>query len=168
MRSARWPLYSFWPQLHSVPSGLSARLRKPGATIQVLQLPDMQTASPPQLAPSALAGFPHTPLVLSQVPALWHESLAAHTTGLAPLHTPAWQLSVFVHASPSEHVAPSVFAGLLHTPLVLSQIPVVWHWSGVAHTTGLLPTHVPALQASTLVQASPSSHGAWLSTCTQP
>jgi hypothetical protein len=39
--------------------------------------------------PSTAAGFEHTPVDGSHVPAAWHWSLAVQVTGLAPVHTPA-------------------------------------------------------------------------------
>jgi hypothetical protein len=42
-----------------------------------------------QVVPSFLAGFEHKPVAGAQVPTSWHWSEAAHTTGLAPVHTPA-------------------------------------------------------------------------------
>jgi hypothetical protein len=94
------------------------------------------------------------------VPTLWHWSCALHTTGLLPVHVPVWQVSLCVHALPSVHAAPSAFAGLLHTPLVVSHVPALWHWSCALQTTGLLPVHVPVWQVSACVHASPSLHAA--------
>ena len=47
-----------------------------------------QVSEPVQLVPSATAGLEHEPEMGSHVPAAWHWSLAVHTTGLDPLHTP--------------------------------------------------------------------------------
>jgi hypothetical protein len=74
-----------------------------------------------QPVPSALLGFEQLPVFESQVPTVWHWSLALHTTGLAPVHTPLWQVSVWVHLSPSSQ-AP-VFTGFEQTPVALSQLP---------------------------------------------
>jgi len=46
-----------------------------------------------QPEPLALFGSEHAPVDGSHVPATWHWSLAAHTTGFAPVQTPAWQVS---------------------------------------------------------------------------
>jgi hypothetical protein len=46
---------------------------------------------------------------------------------LEPLQTPAWQVSVCVHALPSLHELPFVFAGLEQTPELGSQVPALWH-----------------------------------------
>jgi hypothetical protein len=39
------------------------------------------------VAPSGLLGFEHTPVCVLHVPAMWHESMAAQTTGFAPVQT---------------------------------------------------------------------------------
>jgi hypothetical protein len=52
---------------------------------------------PVQAVPSVFAGFEQTPLFVSQVPAEWHWSLAAQTTGFDPVHVPLWHVSVCVH-----------------------------------------------------------------------
>jgi hypothetical protein len=77
--------------------------------------------------PSGAAGFEQSPVPVSQVPATWHESRAPHTTGVPPAHTPDWQLSLCVHAFPSEHDVPSVAAGFEQSPVPVSQVPAAWH-----------------------------------------
>jgi hypothetical protein len=77
---------------------------------------------------------------------------------LAPAQTPAWQVSVCVHALPSEHEVPLAFTGFEQTPVLVSQVPALWHWSGAAQATGLAPVQVPAWQVSLCVQAFPSEH----------
>jgi hypothetical protein len=99
------------------------------------------------VVPFAAVGFEHAPVDGLQVPATWHWSLAAHVTGFAPLHVPAWHVSVCVHASPSLHEVPSAAAGLEHFPVDGSQVPATWHWSLAAHVTGFDPVHTPALHA---------------------
>ena len=64
------------------------------------------------------------------------------------MQTPAWQLSVCVHMSPSSQVVPSVLAGFEQAPLDGSQVPTVWHWLSVAQVTGLAPVQAPAWQVS--------------------
>jgi len=59
-----------------------------------------------QLTPLLLAGFEQTPVLLLHVPALWHWSDAVHVTGLAPVHTPDWQVSLWVQALPSLQLVP--------------------------------------------------------------
>ena len=111
-----------------------------------------------QLVPSGLAGLEHAPVVGLQVPASWHWSGAVQTTGLAPVHAPAWQVSLRVHALPSSHVVPLGFAGLEQAPLAGLQVPASWHWSGAVQRTGFAPVHAPAWQVSLRVHALPSSH----------
>jgi hypothetical protein len=117
-----------------------------------VQLPEWQLSAvvhalpSVQLAPSAFAGFEHVPLLVSHAPTSWHWSLAAQTTGFAPVHAPDWHASVCVHALPSLQVAPFAFAGFEQSPLVTSQDPAAWHWSLAEHTTGLAPVHTPAWQ----------------------
>jgi hypothetical protein len=48
-------------------------------------------------------------------------------TGLAPAQMPAWQVSVCVHAFPSLHDDPSTLVGLEQTPVLVLQVPGVWH-----------------------------------------
>ena len=38
--------------------------------------------------PFAAFGFEHVPVPVLHTPATWHESLAVHTTGFAPVHVP--------------------------------------------------------------------------------
>ena len=76
-----------------------------------------------QPEPSFLLGLEQVPVAESQVPASWHWSLAAQTTGLAPLHTPPWQVSVWVHLSASLQAAPFVLVGFEQLPDDASQVP---------------------------------------------
>lgn len=75
------------------------------------------------------------------------------------MHTPAWHVSVRVHASPSLHGVPSAAGGLAHVPVAGSHAPARWHWSTAAHATGLPPAHDPPMHVSACVQRLPSSHG---------
>src|SRR6185295_12881324 len=59
-----------------------------------------------QAVPFGFCGFEQMPVAGLQLPASWQESLAAQATGFEPVHTPDWQESVCVHASPSTHGAP--------------------------------------------------------------
>src|SRR2546428_2855580 len=54
--------------------------------------------------------------------------------------------------------APLALSGLEQRPIAGSQTPASWHWSLGGHSTGLVPVHTPARQASASVQALPSSH----------
>ena len=121
-----------------------------------------------QPLPFVLLGFEQVPVDGSQVPASWHWSLAVQTTGLAPVQTPAWQVSLCVHALPSSQVTSSALFGFEQVPVDWSQTPAVWHWSLALQTTGLLPTHTPRLQVSVCVHALPSSHDAVLFVWAQP
>jgi hypothetical protein len=80
-----------------------------------------------QVVPSAAAGSVQAPVDGSQVPAVWHWSEAAQTTGLPPVQTPAWQLSVCVQRLPSLQAVPFATAGLVQAPVDGSQVPAVWH-----------------------------------------
>src|SRR5712691_10543267 len=105
---------------------------------------DWVQASPSvQVLPFGLSGLEQAPLAVSQVPATWHWSRAAQTTGFAPTPAPAWQVSVGVQAFLSVQVL-----------LAASQVPASWHWSSAAQTTGLVPVQPPAWQESLWVQAS--------------
>src|SRR5439155_1490026 len=110
------------------------------------------------VVPSATGGLLQAPDAGSHTPATWHWSAAAHTTG-APPHLPALHPSFCVHSWPSSHAVPSAIAGLLQAPVFESQVPATWQWSDAAHTTGA-PPHLPAVQTSFCVHASPSLHAA--------
>jgi hypothetical protein len=62
--------------------------------------------------------------------------LAAQVTGV-PTHTPALQESYSVQAFPSLQL-PLFFTGFEQSPVVVSQVPALWHWS--------VGEHVPATQ----------------------
>jgi hypothetical protein len=96
-----------------------------------------------QPVPSGAAGFEQTPVPESQVPAAWHTSLAAHTTGLPPEHAPDAHVSVRVQALPSLQPVPSGASGFEQTPDGAEHVPAVWQASLGVHTTGWVPTHVP-------------------------
>jgi hypothetical protein len=68
--------------------------------------------------PSDAAGFEHAPVDALQVPATWHWSDATHVTGLPPVQTPAWQVSIWVQALPSLQTVPFVTGVCVHAPLV--------------------------------------------------
>jgi hypothetical protein len=92
-------------------------------------LPPVHTSEPVQVkpslqtAPSCLAGLLHEPVLLSQVPAEWQLSLAAHTVWLAGVQVPFWQASPLVHGLPSSHFTPFCLAGLEQTPVAALQTP---------------------------------------------
>src|SRR6185295_19275439 len=93
--------------------------------------------------PSGAAGFEHAPVAGSQTPATWHWSDAVHCTGLAPVQTPDWHVSICVHLLLSLHAVPSAATGFEHAPVAGSHMPATWHWSDAAHWTGFPPVHVP-------------------------
>src|SRR5439155_1220556 len=109
-----------------------------------------------QALPLAFGGLEDVRVGGEQVSAVWHWSEAVQTTGLLPVQTPLWQVSVCVQASPSLQALPLAFGGFEHVPVVGSQVPAVWHWSEAVQTTGLLPVQTPLWQVSVCVQASPS------------
>src|SRR5262249_61872719 len=74
-----------------------------------------------QLVPSAFAGFEQVPVCGSQVPALWHWSVAAQVTGFAPTQVPAWHESLWVQPLPSLQLVPSAFAGVEQVAVCGSQ-----------------------------------------------
>lgn len=76
------------------------------------------------------------------------------------VQTPAWQVSLTVHASESAHATPSGWGGFEQTPLIELHVPVRWQASEATHVT-----EEPAMQerfwhVSPIVQASPSSQAA--------
>src|SRR5262245_42140671 len=97
-------------------------------------------------------GFEQTPP--AEVPAVWHWSSAVHTTGFAPVHVPAWHVSVCVQALPSSHELPLALMGLEQTPA--EQVPAVWHWSSAVQTVPTPPVQLPAWHASPDVHELPS------------
>jgi hypothetical protein len=103
------------------------------------------------------AGFEQTPVDGLHVPASWHWSGPAQTTGFAPVHAPLWQVSVCVQALPSLQLSPFAFAGFEQTPVDGLQVPASWHWSDAVQTTGFVPVQVPFWQVSVCVHALASS-----------
>jgi hypothetical protein len=69
------------------------------------------------VVPLALLGNEQTPLTGLQEPAVWHWSGAAHVTGFAPVHVPAWQVSAWVQALLSLHAVPFATGGATHAPV---------------------------------------------------
>ena len=110
------------------------------------------------IVPSALAGLEHMPVVVLDVPSLWHESGAVQTTGIAPVQVPAWQESVCVQALLSLQGVLFGAAGLEHMPVIVLHVPTSWHESEAAQTTGIAPVHAPAWHVSICVQALLSLH----------
>src|SRR2546427_6746602 len=92
-----------------------------------------------QVLPLAFAGFEHVPVAGSQVPAVWHWSEAVQATGVLPVHTPLWQVSVWVQALPSSQVLSLAFAGFEHVPVAGSPGPAAGHLSEAGAATGVVP-----------------------------
>jgi hypothetical protein len=121
-------------------------------SVRVHALPSLQAV------PFAAVGFEHTPVVVLQLPATWHVSLAAHVTALPPAQVPLWHVSLFVQAFPSLHDVPFGAAGFEHAPVDASHVPATWHVSLGVHVTRLPPVHVPLWHVSAKVHAFPSLH----------
>ena len=74
----------------------------------------MQALLSEQVEPFGFAGFEHWPFAGSHVPASWHWSEAAQTTGFVPAQVPDWQESDWVQPFPSEQAEPFGFGGFEH------------------------------------------------------
>src|SRR5207237_8993705 len=122
-------------------------------SVRVQALPSLQEA------PSGLAGLLQAPVAGLQVPAVWHWSEAAHTTGSVPTHAPATQVSVCVQASPSLQAMPSTGKPARQIPVRPSQVSVPLHGlpssqSGSALQQPGMPTaHVAASTGDRAVTA---------------
>ena len=73
--------------------------------------------------PFGAFGFEQVPVAGSHVPATWHWSLDEHVTGLEPVQTPVWHVSVCVQALPSLQGWPFGAFGFEHVPVTWSQVP---------------------------------------------
>jgi hypothetical protein len=93
----------------------------------VSQTPAAQVPPAPHAVPSGCAGDEHTPVPGAHVPAARHAPTGLQTTGMAPVHTPAWQPSMVVQALPSLHSVASGKDGFEHTPVPGLQVPAAWH-----------------------------------------
>jgi hypothetical protein len=83
----------------------------------------VQTFASLHAMPSGAAGFEQTPVAGEQVPASWHPSLGAHTTGLPPAHAPETHVSDWVQPLPSLHAAPSGPTGFEQVPVAGAHVP---------------------------------------------
>jgi hypothetical protein len=92
---------------------------------RLIQAPFWQTPFG-QVVPFGRAGLLQAPVVGSQVPAPWHASEAVQITGV-PAQTPLVQMSLWVQGFPSLQAVPLRAAGLLHSPVLGSQVPAEWH-----------------------------------------
>jgi hypothetical protein len=95
-----------------------------------------------------------------QDPAARQGSVDPQTTVVAGVQTPSTQASSSVQASPSLQAVPSARFGFEQAPVSGLQTPAEWQASRALQTTGLVPTHAPARQASDRVHRFPSSHWA--------
>ncbi len=89
-----------------------------------------------QAVPSASGAPVHAPVIASHVPAVMQGPLGAHTTGLPPVHEPAAQTSVWVHALPSLHAVLSALFETVHAPVTASQVPGAVHCVTAAQAPG--------------------------------
>ena len=109
-----------------------------------------------QAVPSGASGFEQVPLAGLHVPASWHWSLAEQTTGLAPAHVPAWQVSVCVQALPSVQAVPLGASGssTARSPGRTCRRRGTGRWR--CRRRGCAPVQAPAWHVSVCVQALPS------------
>jgi hypothetical protein len=104
----------------------------------------------------------HRPVLVSQVPAEEQAAVPEHWTGLVPVQTPPWQVSVFVQALLSLQAAPSgTTVGAGQVPVVSEHVPAAWQASAGGGQIIWVPPHVPLpSHASPVVHLRPSSHAA--------
>jgi hypothetical protein len=107
--------------------------------------PTVQAFQSSQLAPSGATPVTHWPVLGSQV-LVRHEFHCdgGQTTGVPPVHTPAWQVSVWVQALPSLQVVPSGRFGTTQVWVTGSNTPGPWHSPAGAHVTGSVETQAPS------------------------
>jgi hypothetical protein len=120
-----------WPPPPLVPASLSpASASVPASTGDAVQVP-LWHVPVVQFAPSGFAGLEHAPVVESQAPASWHSSIAAHTTGFAPVQAPATQAYSPKQASAvaGAQVVPSLRVAVEHLPVWGSHVPAAWQLS---------------------------------------
>src|SRR5262245_37755126 len=166
------------PNAQDVPSTTGEALQVPGsAQVSAVQgLPSSQTTglaetqlppwqdSVPLQARLSLHDVPSERLVRVQPPlvglhvATWQVSPPVQVTGLLPVQTPVWQVSVWVQALPSSHEVPSGLGALLQPPSDGSQTPARWQASA-GQVWNVPPAQIPAWQVSPTVQALPSLQG---------
>jgi hypothetical protein len=75
------------------------------------------------------------------------------------VQTPAWQVSLCVHALPSSQAVPSAADGFEQAPVAVSHVPAEWHWSEAAQVTGFEPVQTPLRHVSVCVHALLSLQG---------
>src|SRR5262249_62094763 len=116
------------PPLHGSPAALQSR-GVPPHTPAVQASLTVQKAPSSQAVPSAFAGLVHVPVRALHVPAAWHWSEGAQTTGSVPRQTPASHTSLRVQALASLHGLPSSLGGFVQVPVAGSQAPATCHSS---------------------------------------
>jgi hypothetical protein len=95
-------------------------------------------------APFGLVGLEQTPVPGLHVPTSWHWLSAVQTMGFMPVQTPAWQVSLCVHALLSLHAVPFGLIGVEQVPEPGSHTPASWQPSIGVHVTGFPPVQTPA------------------------
>jgi hypothetical protein len=63
-----------------------------------------------------------------------------------------------VQGFPSSQGVVLGFAGFGQSPVAVSQVPTLWHWSNAVQVLGFEPVQTPDTQVSVCVQGLPSSH----------
>src|SRR5690349_16569715 len=116
----------------------------PNAPTALFEVPSSNVAGDTGRPSRASAGMLPTPYSVHAVvvtqPELglqldgWQPSTATHVLG-EPTHTPAWQISVSVHALLSLQLVPFGAAGFEHMPVAGSQLPTAWHGSRAIQVT---------------------------------
>ena len=178
------------PSLQDAPSFLVGLLQKPVAVSQTpstwhwseapqitgeapVQVPAWQLSAWVHALPSLhvepldLFGLLQMPVPELHVPTSWHWSTALQTTGLAPTHLPAAQVSVWVHESPSVQAAPLLPATCLQ-PCVASHVSMVHGSLSSQSLLVVVPPQVPLAHLSLCVHATSSLQDAVLKLATQP
>ena len=95
------------------------------------------------------------------------QALGAHSVGEPAPQLPPLHVSLFVHALPSEHAAPSLPA-TLPQPLTASQVSTVHGFASVQSLFVGVPAHLPLAHLSLWVQETSSLQLAVLNVGTQP
>lgn len=100
---------------------------EPPQTPAVQASPEVQPSLSLHGVVSGAAGL-EQPVDGLHVPARWHWSLAEHVTVVPPAQVPVLvHRSPLVQALPSLQEVPVALSGLLHTPVVVLQVPMSWH-----------------------------------------
>jgi hypothetical protein len=106
-----------------------------------------------QAVPGGKGGLLHAPVAGSHVPVAWHWSVAPQTTGLLPLHAPAWQTYVCKHALFPLQASPVVGVHVPNDPGTLQALHAPHELAVVLQQTP--STHDPDAHCAVDVQATP-------------